>query len=161
MQLKFKSFILVFTLISWWIPSAYAQSDISAGISNNKRSYFFKASYNQVWDALQVAMGAYPLDVNDKKNGLIKTQKLSANEIWRAPFESPPPSNYTQILIVEIFRIDRRTTQVLIEKKGQAQVDFVGSTESFSSSGWEELRLFYKAQRHIDMERVLRRIKVN
>lgn len=160
MQLKFKTRILFLFFMSGWSPLALAQDAITEAGQRNRKSEVFNASYNKVWDALQMAMGSYPLDYNDKKSGLIKTQKLGPSEVWRAPFETPLPSNYRQILVIEVFRLGPRTTQVNIEKQAEAQVDFVGSMRQLTSSGWEEIRLFYKTQRHLDIDKVLSRIKV-
>ncbi len=160
MPLKFKILITLY-LSSWCFTPAFSQTAIpeATGLTNRK-TQLYNASYNRVWDALQNVMGTYPLDYNDKKSGVIKTQKLGPGEVWRAPFEEPLPSNYRQILVIEVFRIGPRTTQVHIEKKAEAQVDFVGSMKQLSSSGWEEIRLFYKTQRQLELDAVLRRIKI-
>lgn len=146
--------------MGWCLSPAQAQQQRPSS-SSNKKVHLFNTSYNNVWNAIQLAMGSYPLDVNDIKTGVIKTQKLTYKETWTAPFESPLPSNYQQVLHVTVFKVSPRITQVTIEKQASAQVDFVGTTKSLDTSGWEELRLFYKIRRHIDLERVLKRIKVN
>lgn len=160
MHLHFKALFSLYVLMSLGlIPPAFGQSSSTA--LKNKKVYYYQASYDQVWKATQMALGSYPLELNDASNGIIKTQRLTAKEVWTAPFEKPLPSNYTQVMTLKIFQVKPRLVQVTIEKSSKTQVDFVGSTKPLVSSGWEELRIFYKIKREIRLERILKRIRVS
>lgn len=147
-------FIALILFTNFFALSSWAQMDTI----RNQKEFVFPASMKRVWKATQFALNTYPLDTNDMSSGLIKTQPLKPEQVWLAPFEKKLPTNYRQTFTIRFVKLDSRNTKMLIEKNAEVQTDFFGSTVKQFSSGWEELRLYYKIRRELEIEKVLSRL---
>jgi hypothetical protein len=119
-------------------------------------------SYDDVWRAVQLAMGNYPIKVNNQDAGVLETEVIRGDSAWVSPGQKRPQTGgFRYRIIVRVIkgRTERNmpAAQVTILKMAELQRDFFSAYERIPSDGLEELALMYRIEREISIEKALRK----
>lgn len=121
----------------------------------------FYGDYEEVWIAVQKAMGAHRTSVMDREAGYIETVEKAYDEGWKSPgVESIPPSGRRYRIIVRILRGEeggRRAISVSIKKVILNRVDFFSQDKEEPSDGLEERAILYRVEREYQIAKGLER----
>ena len=124
------------------------------------RTVVVQASYDEVWQAIQKAMAAYPIQVNNIDSGTIITDTIKSNTIWTAPFkENLKYGIYHYYLKVQVIRGKTSglpACQIFITKVVTARHDYFSGVEKLPSDGYEEGTILYRIEREILLQRSLK-----
>ncbi|RME15424.1 MAG: hypothetical protein D6797_06600 [Bdellovibrio sp.] len=116
----------------------------------------YKASFEDVWRAVQVVMSDYPLKVNNIDSGILETEILRKEDIWNPPIERP--SSYRYKISVQVLKghVGKAVaTRVKIQKRILLKKDFFSSGRWLSGDGLEERALLYRIGREIKVHKLL------
>lgn len=123
----------------------------------------FLSSFSNVWRAVQLSLAEYPLEINDTDKGELQTDRVSFNQIWKAPssvnFQFSVGSHYKlKILLFKGQLNGKQAVRVKIQKIIKRQKDFFSGYEELESDGFEEKALLYRIGREITIETGLKRV---
>jgi hypothetical protein len=158
----FRAILLISSLISI-VGCALLEPPDEEAI-NEKRGAthrIFKASYDEVWRAVQKTLMKFPIVVNNIDQGVLETEPVKTNAIWARPFQikaSRQKSKFTLHVNVIKGRVKKsEATRVVVLKKVVLGRDFFSDDKQLPSDGYEEDILLYRVQREITLERSLKR----
>lgn len=122
----------------------------------------FYAPYDQVWRAAQLAMGRYPLPINDMEKGMVETEYIRGPEGFRGPLQTKPYSSGVKYkLILRLVKGSgtgrKEAVRVSVIKKMEINRDFFSEAESLISDGLEEKVILYRMERELAVETTLRK----
>lgn len=119
----------------------------------------FVVPYDEVWRAVQKALINYPIQLNNIDQGLIETDIIKAEQVWRPPFGAPP-ANWRYFLRVKVGKGDvngRPSTRVAIFKNISLEKDFFSGEDKLPSDGFEEKAILYRIERELILEHSLKK----
>ncbi len=158
-----KTVLLAATLILWQLPlflGGCATTSTANEFHYGPRTIIIKASYDEVWQAVQQAMANYPIEINNVDEGLITTDSIRNGQVWSAPFnEHYKYPNFTYRLKVIVLRGGIKghpACKVFITKYIDVQKDFFSGVEHMPSDGLEEGSILYRIERNIQIQRALK-----
>jgi hypothetical protein len=117
------------------------------------------ASYEETWRAIQKALMNYPIRINNIDAGVIETEVLRGQELWRAPHleEKYQPGIRYSIKVTAIKGESERgqSTMVSVQKILRHEKNFFSDAEQEPSDGFEEEMLIYRIERELTIERAI------
>lgn len=123
------------------------------------REEVFRASFEEVWRAVNLVLQPYPLRVSNMDQGLLETEMVKTNRIWSPPHKSANVSSgETYKLRIRVVRGEissGRATKITIVKDAAIQSDFFSDPRTVASDGLEEKSILYRVGREIQIERAL------
>ncbi|MGZ3771532.1 MAG: hypothetical protein ACXVCP_18240 [Bdellovibrio sp.] len=135
-------------------PSAHARMG-----QINKQKVFF-APYDTVWRAAHSVI-KYPIAQENQDNGIIETEYIKGLDGWMPPNEQRPPSSGIRYKLTLIFAKGttdgRESTRVTIDKRMEILRDFFSEPETMESDGLEEKIIFYRIERELIINEVLKK----
>lgn len=121
----------------------------------------FNTSFDEVWRAVQKTLAGYPIQINNIDQGLVETDVINNNDIWRAPFRREAkymsPRYMLRVNVTRGKMKNRDSTRVSIFKNMIIEKDFFSGIESRPSDGYEEKSLLYRIDRELKIERSMKR----
>lgn len=122
----------------------------------------FEGSYDEVWRAVQKSLASYPIQINNIDQGIIETDNIKGDQIWRPPFQQDrKPINLRYVIRVNVVKgrptKKGETVKVTILKSITLEKDFFSGESRQPSDGFEEKALLYRISREVQLERSLRR----
>lgn len=126
------------------------------------REQVFYASFDEVWQSVNLVLQPYPLRISNMDQGMIETDAIRGYRIWVPPYKSDTAaSGETYRLVVRVIKgkpIDSRpATKITIVKEAQLQIDFFSDPRTIPSDGLEEKAILYRIGREIQIARTLAR----
>jgi hypothetical protein len=121
----------------------------------------YEASFEEVWRSLQKTLAYYPIQLNNADTGIIETDVIRPDKMWRPAQKSKPFSPGLRYVIKAaaikgVKGQDKEAIRLSIEKIVTIERDFFAGTERQPSDGLEEESIFYRVQREITLERSLK-----
>lgn len=154
MYSKTKALPLVFFLL-WGCSTPGTKYEIDAdSIDSEERT--LADSYEKTWRAVQLAMGEYPIRINNQDSGILESEFLKSDQGFRPPGQEPTIGLRYKIN-VHIFRVSPTETRVAIRKHIERQKNFFSSREKVASDGLEELAIMYRVERELLLEKTLQK----
>ncbi|OFZ12415.1 MAG: hypothetical protein A2Z20_06615 [Bdellovibrionales bacterium RBG_16_40_8] len=124
-------------------------------------SEVYDVPYDDVWRATQKALANYPIQINNIDQGVIETDVIRGDKVWRLPLTSQnQPVSWRYQLQVKIIKgkiESKPSTQVSIFKRISKEKDFFSGEELLPSDGFEEKAILYRISRELLLERSLKR----
>lgn len=118
----------------------------------------YRSTFEEVWRAVQQAIIAYPLKVNNMDVGQIQTTPIRGNAQYKAPAPLASSSGgHRYTLTINVIKESPKVTKVTIVKDMVVHRDFISRPENLISEGYEENVLLYRVGREIDIEKALLR----
>lgn len=121
----------------------------------------YKASYDEVWRALQKTLIKYPIVVNNIDQGVLETEPVKVDSIWARPYKSANKNRvgkFTLHVNVIKGRIKgAEATRLMVLKKVAVGRDFFSDDKYLPSDGFEEDIIIYRVHREIVLERSLKK----
>jgi len=124
------------------------------------REQVYFATYEEVWQALNKAVEAYPLRVSNIDRGLLETDEVRANRVWTPPYKRSAATVAGESYQLK-FRVIRGelekkpATKVTVIKEAEVHVDFFSDPKNMPSDGLEEKTVIYRIGREIQIARAL------
>lgn len=124
----------------------------------------YRADFEKVWRAAQIALANYPIQVNNMDTGVLETQFLSGADKWKPPFAVE--NNYNGNRYKIVLRVvrghwtkqnkkRRAITKVSIQKIIEKQKDYFADAQRMPSDGLEEESILYRIGRELLIDRAL------
>ena len=115
-----------------------------------------------VWKAVQLTMAAYPIKVNDQDSGIMETDQIKGDMIWKPVGTDVRVSGgYHYSLVISAKKITglegSPSIRISVTKKIEKQADFFAPIEAKASDGSEEAAILYRIRRELQMDRILMR----
>ena len=124
-------------------------------------SQVYISDYDLTWRAAQKAMLDYPLKINNIDAGVIETDLIKGEELWKPPFKAKrrnPGLRYNiKLVATEGKRNGKAATRVRVYKKTTLEKDFFSGKKDIGSDGFEEQSILYRIEREIEIEKALER----
>lgn len=124
-----------------------------------ERVYNF--NYNNVWRAAQLALGDYPLRLNDQDLGILETETVRSYEGFKPPHTrtkySPGTMYRINIKVIKGVKAGEPAVKVIVYKNLKRYRDFFSAAESLKSDGLEEAKILYRIERELVIERAINR----
>ncbi len=129
--------------------------------SADPQEKIFRAPYDDIWRAVQLAMATYPIKVNNQDAGVLETESIRGDSAWVSPGQKHPPAGgYRYKIIVRVVKgkteKNLNAGRVTILKSGEIQRDFFSSFEKLPSDGLEELAVMYRIERELSIDKALK-----
>ncbi len=125
------------------------------------QSQAFKATFEETWQAVHIAMLRYRLQIDNQETGIVGTEMSPDSPAYQPPFSiSSAKSGRRSQIEVRLLRgkLGRvPSTRVIIQKRIERQTSIVDEAESIASDGWEERALLYRIHRELLIFRGLQR----
>ena len=120
----------------------------------------FKASYTDVWRAIQQTLLNYPMNINNMEIGHLQTLYITGQQRYKPPHKKKKtlPTGYQYRLDIHLVK-GKKKTKVIVSKKVRLQKDFFSKPKELSSDGFEEKAFLYRVQRELLIERMLKKKK--
>ena len=116
-------------------------------------SKVFNEDFEVVWRASQLAFQKYPMRINNIDKGLLETDWIKGNEIWRPPYASKiKPSGLRYKITLRTIKGKSQgdsAIKVSLQKTIEKKRDFFSDIEKPPSDGMEEKSLLYRVEREI------------
>lgn len=121
----------------------------------------YDSSFDEVWRAIQKALVSYPIQMNNIDQGVIETDFVKADQVWRAPVQitkkAISPRYQLSVKVIKGKIKNRESTRVLLAKKQKLEKDFFSGETALPSDGLEEKVILYRIEREIKLERSMRK----
>lgn len=130
-------------------------------LSFSPREKIYKASFDEVWRATQLALQNYPMRVNNVDLGILETDFIKSYNAW-SPAHLPESKNggLSYKLNVKVIKgkvSSQPVQKVSIGKEIYLKKDFFSDEKQQASDGLEEQALLYRIEREITIERGLQK----
>ncbi|MCB0393525.1 MAG: hypothetical protein KDD25_03150, partial [Bdellovibrionales bacterium] len=88
----------------------------------------FRENYERIWRAAQLALSNYPVRVNDIESGVLETDHIQGESVWKSPIrEKPIPNGVRYKIIIRILKgamNKESANQVTVLKRVEFKKDF-------------------------------------
>jgi len=123
----------------------------------------FLATYDNTWKALQQSLQNYPILVNNYDKGLLKTDFIKPNTVWRSETqkgEYKPASKY-QIIVyaTKVKAAPKEVVQLRVKKLIFDQSDFFSGMSKKPGNGYEEMVIIYRVHRELQIAKKIQNIE--
>ena len=127
------------------------------------RSEFFNSDYDKIWRAVQRAISAYPLKVNNMDKGILETTTIEGESLYSKPHRKRT-SKTSAIKYSLKFNLvkgnmgDKSAVKVIIKKTKFHTSNFFSGKKELASDGLEEQAILYRIKRELQVEQILERV---
>ncbi len=122
-------------------------------------SKIYPADYQKTWRATMLALEDYPIETEDNEKGLLKTENIQTETIWKSPFERERgliAAKYTlHIRLIKGKSKSKPMVKVRVLKKILEQKGFIEDPKRIPSDGLEEKAILYRILREINIEQAI------
>ncbi|MEZ4871577.1 MAG: hypothetical protein R2827_04875 [Bdellovibrionales bacterium] len=126
-------------------------------------SKLYRGQYDKVWRAVQIALSKYPIKINNIDTGVIETQSIPDNEVYKSPLGFDEHSSGRRYVIkARVIRMDPKdgdenssAVKVIIKKDITLKRDFFAAPERLRSDGLEEKVVLYRIGRELLIDNVI------
>lgn len=126
-------------------------------------SRIYKYQFDKVWEATQKVLSKYSISVNNIDLGLLKTEHIKVNSIWKSPHQKKEPSGgYKYQITVRLVKgkhNGKPSTKVSVFKKIKLQKDFFTKVKLKPTDGLEEKVILYRILREIKIKNAIDKLQ--
>lgn len=125
--------------------------------ASQQRIYF--APYDLVWKAAHMSL-KYTIASENQDFGVIETDYIKSVDGWISPDQTSPQYRNARYKLYFTFAKSpegKEATRLTIDKKIEVFRDFISAPQIVASNGLEEMALFYRIEREIYLNRLLKK----
>ena len=120
----------------------------------------FRASFDEVWKAVQLSLQKYPIKKNIYEDGVIETDFVTGYQAWQPPHKEKTPQGWKYQIVVRVIKGNagkHPAQKVSVAKNIVFKKDFFTDEEQLPSDGLEEQVLMYRIEREVFIDQALKR----
>ncbi|MBT4761709.1 MAG: hypothetical protein HOO06_08445 [Bdellovibrionaceae bacterium] len=126
------------------------------------QSDFFYSDYDRVWRATQIALGPYPLKVNNLDAGEIETASISKDNVFQKAHKkynaNVATKYFLKVNLIKGKANGKSVVKVIVKKQKHHNTNFFAGKKALPTDGIEEQMVLYRIKRELQVEKILDKI---
>jgi hypothetical protein len=162
--IKFRSTFLTASLVLGLLGCTSPDvQEYDAAKASGPKQKVFEENFEKIWRAAQLALSNYPIRVNDMESGVIESDFIRGDDLWKSPIRGKPlPNGLRYKVIIRILKgsiSEKAANQVTVLKRIEFKKDFFSEYEAVKTDGLEEIAILYRIERELVIQQALEKAK--
>lgn len=147
--------------VTLFLVTGCATNDLEEVPKTPPPEQVFRAPYEQVWRATQLAMSRYPRKIDDQESGVLETETQKGDRGWQPAFDKAKRSSgyrqFIRVLLIKGHFDGQPAVRVVVNKQIELLRSFFNEPEKLESDRFEEKMILYRIERELKIEQAIQR----